>query len=62
LFYTNSNLSSVSRNQAGLVQMLGHHVSVEGGYSWWYVESPSTTRSSVKIQASGPSLGVRFGF
>jgi hypothetical protein len=62
LFYTNSNLSSVSRNQAGLVQMLGHHVSVEGGYSWWYVESPSTTRSPVKIHASGPSLGVRFWF
>jgi len=62
LFYTNSNLSSVSRNQAGLVQILGHHVSVEGGYSWWYVKSPSTTRSTMKIQASGPSLGVRLGF
>ena len=62
LFYTNSNLSNVSRNQATLVQMLGHHVSVEGGYAWWYVDSPSTTRSAVKIQASGPSLGIRFGF
>jgi hypothetical protein len=62
LFYTNSSLSSVSRNQAALVQMLGHHVSVEGGYSWWYVDSPSTTRSTVEIQSSGPSIGVRFGF
>jgi len=62
LFYTNSNLSNVSRNQAELVQMLGHHVSVEGGYAWWYVDSPSTTRSTMKIQASGPSLGVRFVF
>ena len=35
LFYTNSNLSSVARNQASLVQMLGHHVAVEGGYAWW---------------------------
>jgi hypothetical protein len=62
LFYTNSNLSSVSRNQAELAQMLGHHVSIEGGYAWWYVKSPSITRSSVDIQASGPSLGVRFVF
>jgi hypothetical protein len=62
LFYTNSNLSGVSRNQATLVQMLGHHVSVEGGYAWWYVTSPSTTRSTAEIQASGPSLGVRFVF
>jgi hypothetical protein len=61
-FYTNSSLSSVSRNQATLAQMLGHHVSVEGGYAWWYVDSPSTTRSTVEIQHSGPSIGVRFGF
>jgi hypothetical protein len=62
LFYTDSNLSSVSRHQAMLTQMLGHHVSIEGGYAWWNVESRSMTRSSVDIQASGPSLGVRFGF
>jgi hypothetical protein len=62
LFYTNSNLSSVARNQASLVQMLGNHVAVEGGYAWWYVDSPSATRSTVNIQASGPSLGFRFGF
>jgi hypothetical protein len=62
LFYTNSNMSNVGRNQVFLSQMLGHHVAVEGGYSWWYADSPSTTRSSVSIQASGPSLGIRFGF
>jgi hypothetical protein len=62
LFYTNSNLSSMSRNQVGLAQMLGHHVSIEGGYAWWSVKSPSITRSSVEIQASGPWLGVRLGF
>lgn len=62
LFYTNSKLSNVARNQVSLVQMLGHHVAVEGGYSWWYADSPSTTRSTVRVQASGPSLGIRFVF
>jgi len=62
LFYTNSNLSNVARNQASLVQMLGHHIAVEGGYAWWYADSPSATRSTVRVQASGPSLGIRFGF
>jgi hypothetical protein len=62
LFYTNSNLSNVARNQATLVQMLGHHIAVDGGYAWWYVDSVSTTRSTVRIQASGPSLGIRVVF
>jgi len=62
LFYTNSNLSNVARNQISLVQALGQHVAVEGGYSWWYVDSPSATRSTVRIQSSGPSIGIRFGF
>jgi hypothetical protein len=62
LFYTNSNLSNVARNQATLVQMLGHHIAVDGGYAWWYVDSVSATRSTVRIQASGPSLGIRFVF
>jgi hypothetical protein len=62
LFYTNSNLSNVIHNQLSLVQMLGHHVSVEGGYARWYADSNSSTRSSVRVQSSGPSLGVRFGF
>jgi hypothetical protein len=62
LFYTNSKLSNVARNQISVVQMLGQHVAVDGGYSWLYVDSPSTTRSTVKIQASGPSVGIRFVF
>jgi hypothetical protein len=62
LFYTNSNLSNVSRNQVSLVQMLGQHIAVDGGYAWWYADSYSTNRSAVKIQSSGPSLGIRFVF
>ena len=62
LFVTNSNLSDVVRNQVSLVQSLGHHISIEGGYARWYADSNSTTRSSVNVQSSGPSLGIRFGF
>ena len=62
LFVTNSNLSNVVRNQVSLVQSLGHHISVEAGYARWYADSNSTSRSSVTVQSSGPSLGIRFGF
>jgi hypothetical protein len=62
LFVTNSNISDVVRHQVSLVQSLGRHISIEGGYARWYADSNSTTRSSVRVQSSGPSLGIRFGF
>jgi len=62
LYYTNSNLSNVARHQISLVQRLGNHIAVDGGYAWWYADSYSSNRSAVKIQSSGPSLGIRFVF
>ena len=61
-FATKSNLEGVSRFGVSLVRALGRNASVRGGYSAWQVRSPSTTRSRVELQFSGPSLGLDLHF
>jgi hypothetical protein len=61
-FITNSNLRDVYRNQITLVQMLGHHVAVQGGYSRLNASSYISGSSGLKTSSSGPSIGARFIF
>jgi hypothetical protein len=62
LFNTNSKLDNVSRYQMVLIQTLGRHITLEGGYAKWTADSPSAVRSAVRTESSGPSIGMHFTF
>jgi hypothetical protein len=61
-FITKSDLRGVYRNQISLVQMLGHHVAIQGGYSRLYAESFVPGRSGLTVYSSGLLIGGRFIF
>ncbi len=50
------------RFEAFAVQELGRNVAVRAGYSAWRIRSEPTDISGIKLNASGPSLGLDLNF
>lgn len=59
---TNHNFTGVNGYRFSLVQKLGKHLAVNGGYSSWNVESASATASRLELHLRGPAAGLQVKF
>jgi hypothetical protein len=58
----NHNFTGMNGYRLSLVQKLGRHVTINGGYSSWNVESSNDTRSRIDLHLYGPAAGVHVKF
>jgi len=56
-------VEKASRLEAAVVQAIGRNLAVRGGYATWRLETDDdSSRSTVKMRYSGPSLGLELAF
>lgn len=53
---------SMGGRRFSVVQKLGRHVTVNGGYFFWRVGASGGSRSRIEIQSQGPAAGVNVKF
>lgn len=52
----------ITRLEAFVVQALGRNAAVRAGYAGWRIRVDSGSRSAIKMNVSGPSLGLDLSF
>ena len=62
LLQGNHNFEFMGGRRFSLVQKLGRHATVNGGFYFWHVETSNSTRSRIEVDLQGLTGGVNLKF